>query len=630
MNQAEFAREYNDSHREQFNDEFFERDNEELVRSLESVVRCIERDKYFTLKLVDFSAIYNYEEIYNTLRYQEESRRRKHDKSDNSYDFIKIKDSDIILCKLKWYICHNDIERQEIDGKTVMVNNPEQILEVLVALPRFVNKYHFRISGNLYSTTFQIIDGSTYNNSNANKSKSDTVTMKTMFAPIKLFRVFKDIKECNTNTSMKILEYSSTIFNTPATCMYYIFAKYGLYGAARFLGIDCVLLSNVRNTNPEYYCFENNGIYISCPKICFQDYMVQSFISTINTAIMKNTTLNDLFNHRYWLKNLGMAYKNATVDKGLFILDSIDSIYDDITRRDTHLPEEDKRDIYTILRWLMREFSQLRIKENVDVTTKRIRLADYISAIYATKINQGMRRLSEMGRSVTLKKIVQAIYTDPMYILKNLSTPSMTNLICFRDMVNDGDYTLALKYTYKGISGLGEDNTQIQPMYRYIDPSHVGILDLDSSTNSDPGMSGMICPMTKLYGGNHSFSEYEEPNTWAEQFKPIHDEYMNTIHNGISPVTFTKETPYDYDSSLKQIEDEELAIHRVTCPVYNVNDPTVLYTVGGYNPMDGRKANVIKKSLFTIRDDSDDISEEEAKLFSNDTYNDFDDDYQAD
>ena len=318
-----------------------------------------------------------------------------------------------------------------------------------------------------------------------------------------------------------------------------------------------------------------------------------------------------------------MAYKNASVDKGLFILDSIDSIYDDITRRDTHLPEEDKKDIYTILRWLMREFSNLRIKENVDVTTKRIRLADYISAIYAIKINQGMRRLSEMGRSVTLKKIIQAVYTDPMYILNNLSTPSMSNLVCFRDMVNDGDYTLALKYTYKGISGLGEDNTQIQPMYRYIDPSHVGILDLDSSTNSDPGMSGMICPMTKLYGSNHSFSEYEEPNTWKEQYEPLHNQYLQ-MRGGIEPVTFTKPLEYDYDSSLKQIEEEELAIHRVTCPVYNVNDPTILYTVGGYNPMEERKARAEKKSLFTIIEDDD--SDTDSRMIISDDYSNYDDD----
>ena len=44
-----------------------------------------------------------------------------------------------------------------------------------------------------------------------------------------------------------------------------------------------------------------------------------------------------------------------------------------------------------------------------------------------------------------------------------------------------------------------------------------------SSSASDPGMSGMICPLTKLY--DKSFSDYEEPNTWEEQFSKLMDEY---------------------------------------------------------------------------------------------------------
>ena len=72
-------------------------------------------------------------------------------------------------------------------------------------------------------------------------------------------------------------------------------------------------------------------------------------------------------------------------------------------------------------------------------------------------------------------------------------------------------------HTYKGISGLGEDGSSVQPVYRYVDPSHVGILDLDASSASDPGMSGVLCPLQRIYGDSISFSEFEEPNTWQEE-----------------------------------------------------------------------------------------------------------------
>lgn len=183
MNQAQFMRQFNERNRREFNPDLFKRDNEDLVQSIHQLLLSCERDKYFTLKLLSFEVIWSYEEIYNTLRAHEEKRKKKNSKVENIYDFINIKDTDMILVKVKWLVRHNGIERQEIDGKTIEVVNPEEVLEVLIALPRFTKGYYFKLSGNYYTTTFQIVDGSTYNNSTASNSKVDTVTMKTMFMP---------------------------------------------------------------------------------------------------------------------------------------------------------------------------------------------------------------------------------------------------------------------------------------------------------------------------------------------------------------------------------------------------------------------------------------------------------------
>ena len=592
MNQAQFMRQFNDTHREKFEPELFRRDNEDLIRSIEQVVRSCERDKYFTLKLLSFNVIYNYEEIFNTLRAHEEKRRRKNNRVENTYDYINIKDTDMILVKIEWLVRHNGIERQEIDGKTIEVVNPEEILEVLIALPRFTKGYYFRLSGNYYTTTFQIVDGSTYNNSTSSQSKVDTVTMKTMFSPLRIFRCFRDMTDVNTKTTMKVVEYNANIFSNTVNAMYYLLAHFGIYGLCQFLDIDCIKVTTEPVIADDILCFKKHDIYISCPRICFQDPVVQSFCATLYAGIYKDTNINDLFNIRYWLKVLGGAFKNASIDKGLFVLDSVDGIYDNITKNDLHLPDEDKENIYTIIRWLLREFSQLRVKENVDVRTKRIRITDYVAAIYANKLNKGMYRISDMGKRVTLKKVVQAIYTHPMYIMNNLSAQS--NLVAYRDMVNDNDATVALKYTYKGISGLGEDGASVQPIYRYVDPSHVGILDLDASSGSDPGLSGMICPMTKLY--NNSFSEYEEPNTWRDNWAPIKAEYKG---ESISPISFnTPPQPYEFYKLREQIVQEELELNKIVCPIENINDPNILYTCSAQQIEKQESKPII--SLFNI------------------------------
>lgn len=573
MNQAQFMRQFNETHREQFNPELFKRDNEEMIEVIHKILLSCEADKYYTLKLIKFEVITNYKEIYNTLREHEESRRRKNSKGENTYDFINIKDTDIILIRAVWFIKHTGIERIETNEGTKEVLDPQKNLEVLIALPRYVKKYYFRLSGNYYNTTYQIVDGSTYNNANARQSKVDTNTLKTNFSPIRIFRSFRDLVDVNSKETLKLTEYSSIIFKNTVNAYHYLLAFLGLYGLSEFLGINCVYVTTHQFDNPDYYCFKKHNIYISVPKICFQDPMVQSYVVALYAAINKDTNINQLFDIRFWLINLGAAFKNASVEKGLFQLDSIDSIYDILTKEQLHLPEEDKKDIYCIFRWMLREFSNIRMKENVDVRTKRVRIADYIGQLYATNLNRGIHRISDLGKKVTLKKIEQAIYTQPFYILHNVSSPTMTNLISYKDLVNDNDATAALKYTYKGISGLGEDGSSIQPMYRYIDPSHVGILDLDSSSVSDPGMSGMICPMTDIYGT--SFSEYEEPNTWKEQYGHLQNEWKK---NAIRPISFDKEPEKtDYYAIRQKIVEEDLELTKIIAPIYN-DDPSILYT----------------------------------------------------
>lgn len=611
--QAQFMREFNDATREQFNPDLFKRDNYEIVDAVKAVIDSCQRDKYYTLKCLSFEVIEKYEDIYNALREHEERRKKKNSKVENTYDFINIRDTDMLLLRVNWLIRHNGIERQEIDGKTIEVVNPEEVMEVLIALPRFVRKYYFRLAGNYYTTTFQIVDGSTYNNSTASQSKVDTVTMKTMFMPIRIFRSFNsNTIDIVTKEHIKTIEYQSIIFNNIVNVIYYILAAYGLYGTMRFLEIDCVSITSEPVMLEDYVCFEKNGIYISAPKVCFEDHMVQSIMGTLYDGIHKDTKIADLFDQRYWLINLGMTFKNASVDKGLFVLDSIDGIYDNITKEYLHLPMKDKENIYCILRWLMREFSNLRIKDNVDITTKRIRIADYIAAVYAEKLNKGIHRISDLGTKVTLNKVRQAIYTAPMFVLNYIST--MSNLIGYRDMVNDYDALVALKYTYKGISGLGEDGASVQPIYRYVDPSHVGILDLDASSASDPGMSGMINPMTKLYGKDKSFSTFDEPNEWRDKYIPVQTKYNKSINSAkkvIQPVTFNEQEDFvkKFENSRDKIIKEELEINRITCPLVSLVDPEhILYTCSQAQ-LNKQSQEPVKKSLFTIRTETNNDSD---------------------
>ena len=115
---------------------------------------------------------------------------------------------------------------------------------------------------------------------------------------------------------------------------------------------------------------------------------------------------------------------------------------------------------------------------------------------------------------------------DPMYLINEITKSSLIN---FRDMMTDNDSYLAIKYTYKGVSGIGESGSSAIPdIYKYIHVTNLGIVDLDSSSPSDPGVSGCLVPLIILYDNDY-FTDFQEPCTWREELTKLRDEYMQKV-----------------------------------------------------------------------------------------------------
>ena len=142
-NQAEWIRKFNDETREHFNPDLFKRDNYELIDALKDVIYSCQRDKYFTIRVDNFTVVESYEEIYNILYDYEQSKIDKNKnnigKVDNPHKFINIKDTDMMLLIVDYFISVND-----------PLNYKEDTLRVILEVPRIVDKYYYRINGNYF------------------------------------------------------------------------------------------------------------------------------------------------------------------------------------------------------------------------------------------------------------------------------------------------------------------------------------------------------------------------------------------------------------------------------------------------------------------------------------------------
>lgn len=549
LNQNEFIRNFNDEHREEFNPAFFYRSDDDIIQELQKVVLSCQRDKHFLIRVESFEVKSGYEEILEELRIDEMNRSKD---KDNKYNYISLKDSKIKLLIVNYYI-------RIYDGKPDSPDNSKR-LRVLIEVPRIVDKYYFQIFGNIYSSMFQIVDGSTYNNTSSN-SKTQSVILKTMFMAIRLYRYKKHIDTVNYGT-IPCIFFLSRIFNKPVLIFNYLLAKYGIYKLTEAMKIIDFRISDKYNAELEKdrYVVKKHNLYISLPIYIYErDQVAQSLLYTVCLGITKEANLNNVFTKEYWVKVLGGSFGNRTEKKGYSILDSLESVYDLSTQSSIRLPYEDKKDIYSILIWAIREFSALRQKDIFDISFKRLRFPEYIAALYAMKVSRGIFRIADSG-NLTIDQIVKAINIYPDYLLKQITRDKLVN---YKNLVSDADALYALKFTYKGVSGIGEDNnnkgSSVPPAFRRVHPSHLGRVDLDTSSATDPGLSGMLCPLADIY--DNSFSDYQEPNSWRERSDELLKEYRELMGYQ-EALKFRKELGFEVDNSRAALIDESMDIIR--------------------------------------------------------------------
>lgn len=530
MNQREAIAGFIKQNRAKFNPVFFQRDEDEIIRELMNVIKSCERDnKYFTIKVQSYKVIDDYDQINQILfDYYENSTKNKSKakKRDNQYGFINLNESCIRLLIVTYYV-----KDSKEDGT----------IDVIIAVPRIIDRYYFKINGIMRSTLFQIVDGSTYNNGTSN-AKTPSITLKIIFMATRVTRYYLTVKTTE-GDELRLTHYYSRIFSKGVSAAKYIFAKFGFLGGLDFFGLangSIYITMNDPCDTSLYTIKLQNGCYLNSPKMILDNnVLVQSVVATLYQSIIPAMDYETIFDPIFWIRSLGVEFSGGgaerlaaimdpeddtvtdTYDKGCSILDSFESIYDISTRESIKLPEEDKATTYHILRWIMREFNALRMKDNLDISCKKIRFAEYIASLYAFKIAKGIYRVSDMNKKANIISIRKAIRTDPNFLLAAITKSKM---VSYRNMVSDMDSMQALKFTYKGVSGLGESSNQSIPdIYRSIHPSHIGRVDLDASSDGNPGITGTICPFASIYDG--FFEEYQEPNSWEQDFMSVMEDY---------------------------------------------------------------------------------------------------------
>lgn len=518
MSIKRFIHDYVQNHVNDFNDQLFLRSDEAIIDQLEKIIISIQTHGLFTIKVKGFTVVDNYDDIQVILRkhYERVLKGSKKAADDNRFNYIDLQES-----KIKLLIVHYETSYK----------NERENLDVIIEVPRVVNKFYFFLKGNYYSPMYQIVDASTYNNSSSKKnSKKATITLKTNFQPIRITRFEVSIGDTDGN-KYSFTSFSCFAFNKSVPAIVYLFAKYGVVKALENLGLSNYLFISSDNQSNEDICSfcssKNDKIFINVNRYFMNNPIIQHAVVTLLNMINSSMNFNDLYNTDIWIERLGGGFVTQNkLQKGLTILKSFESTLDINIQEQIYLPWKYKKDMFVLLQWLLCEFNNLKMKDTMNITTKKVRCAEYIAAIYAKKLTTNIHRLSNKGKKINLKEIERTINIKPDWLIVEITK---SQLVGFRNIVNDMDSFLATKFTYKGISGVGDTNgsngsRSIPNQFRLLDISNMGILDPDASSQSDPGVNGSIIPFLKL-NTNGYLSDTKEPITYEQELKELSDEY---------------------------------------------------------------------------------------------------------
>ena len=512
FNQAQALFNFTRECRPRFNYELLNRNDFDIVQDLVNVIKSCEMERFYTIKVNKWYTIENPIECEKILKqFEAEKRERTKAKNEeNPYDYLQMKDTVFRILVIEYYVA---------------CKGEELVFPVYIQVPRYVDKYYFKIQGIKYIPMYQIVDSSTYNNATS-ASKKKNVTLRTVFHPLRIYRNEYTNMETVDGTMLKSVHYVARVFEKSVAAFKYTLSKYGLRGTLSMLGIDTIIfLDHEPQGLNNHYIIHKHGTYICVPKYLYDnDHTIQSLVYTIYRTIQKNTRTQELFDTRFWVASLGSEFSKSSLEKGEKIQESIEGIYDLDTKDNLRLADDKKADIYNIITWMITNFNPLMLKDNLDVSIKQVIVSKYIAALYAPKIANAIRRLSKMGKKISVKYMKTTLTTQPDYLLRCITKSTLIN---YSSSVNDLDAMYALKYSSKPSSTGNGKTPNVLEEQRRVHPSHIGILDMDSSGNSDPGMSGIICPLSSYNNG--FFSDFQEPDTWDDQINKLMADYKAVV-----------------------------------------------------------------------------------------------------
>lgn len=597
---------YTDGLNIQFNDRFlFQEDDMSIVDYV--ILTMKEFERFSNIEILSYKIIEDQDEIdYNYHRININYKRKDLDKIDiPKYKYLTDSRYSEIVFRIR-----------------VHTNLNEKIIEKRILIPE---EYEGRylIADKKWKAIWQLCDASTY-------SQRGRITLKSRMPTIiynNKKRVIYDINGDEYNyQSFSYALNTKGRRNTAKPRAKFInplmlfSAKIGLTKTLDFFGMHGIihLVTKVDESDQDLFLyFPLNEIYIKVDKYLVEKYkIVQGIVCMLYNLANRDfpVTYNLIDDKYYWTCRVGYvnSVKNKNIatfeEKGKTTMLMVETLLNNVTLKNLRLPNAYKTNIYFILRWLIENYDSLKTRTNMDLNYKRLRKNEYIvESSLGKKVSYNIIKLIEKrskSRMNDMENLLELFNFNSDIILAGMK--NINDLVKSDDLVNDLTFLQDIAFSAKGPNSLGETSSKsISSKYRDIHISYMGKIDVNCSSNSDPGLSGNLTPFVELHDGFY-FSPEKEPCNAHYDFIREKKNYFDNSGN-TEALNLDYEVKFDSFDELKKWLD-------------NNNDPF-------YDDLQYEKIEIVEKEenndqpsltetidaigeMFIAKDD---VSEEEPK-----------------
>ena len=407
---------------------------------------------------------------------------------------------------------------------------------------------YYVIKGKKYYIIYQMVEKSIYNVGNR-------ISLKSLM-PVDVRRIPKVVQDID-GVEYKLPLYTVVVVNRTIPAMLFYMSK-GIKYALDYLNLDGIIefIDKIENKDDSKIYFQlSNSCYMQVDREIFDKYtFVKSVVMGIIHISSNRVNLANLNDKAYWIKKLANP---ANYEKGLTVLKYFDRLVDVTTSNILKIPEYYKGGSYSVVKWVMQHFNELRLKDNNDINNKRLRCNETISALLTTKFSERLKRVISLGEKANADNYLE-IFRFPGDIL--IQQMQSSGILRYDDEVNDMSIWSKLKETTKGPHAMGEKNSNgVGIKVRDIHPSMLGNIDIIVCGNSDPGTSRTLSPFAKIQG-LHFDASIEPSDFYYKISKEVNDKCKR---NGDISVMVEFDNPtdfYKYISELEKFNNENISI----------------------------------------------------------------------